>query len=77
MLQEDKIVNSIFDTFTWLFSGTESNQVWLVDWGDIEPITNKIGSCDIEGALLTHAHFDYIYGLPELVKRFPECKVYA
>ena len=30
MLYVDKIVNSIFDSITWLLSETESNQVWLV-----------------------------------------------
>ncbi len=77
MLQVDKIVNSIFDSITWLLSETEGNQVWLVDCGDIDPIIEKIGSRDIVGVLLTHAHFDHIYGLPELVKRFPKCKIYT
>lgn len=77
MLQVDKIVNSIFDSTTWLLSVMESSQVWLVDCGDIEPIIEKIGACEIVGVLLTHAHFDHIYGLPELVKCFPECKIYT
>ena len=77
MLQVDKIVNSIFDSITWLLSETEGNQVWLVDCGDIDPIIEKISSRDIVGVLLTHAHFDHIYGLPELVKRFPKCKIYT
>ena len=41
MLQVDRILNSIFDSITWLLSETEGNQVWLVDCGDIIPILGK------------------------------------
>ncbi len=77
MLKIDYIVNSFFDSMTWLLSETESNQVWLVDCGDVEPIIEKIDEREIAGVLLTHAHFDHIYGLPELIKRFPDCRIYT
>ncbi|MCE5174409.1 MAG: MBL fold metallo-hydrolase [Bacteroidales bacterium] len=31
----------------------------------------------IKGVLLTHAHLDHIYGLPELFERFPDCLLYT
>ena len=77
MLQVDRIVNSIFDSITWLLSEIESNQVWLVDCGDIAPILEKIKGKTVAGVLLTHAHFDHIYGLPELINHFPDCKIYT
>ena len=77
MLKIDYIRNSFFDSMTWLLSETESNQVWIVDCGDVEPIIEKIGERKIAGVLLTHAHFDHIYGLPELIKLFPDCKIYT
>ena len=77
MLKVDYIVNSIFDSMTWLLSETESSQVWLVDCGDVDPIVEKLGGKTIAGVLLTHAHFDHIYGLPELINRFPECRIYT
>ncbi len=77
MLQVDRIVNSIFDSITWLLSETESNQVWLVDCGDIAPILEKVNGKTVAGVLLTHAHFDHIYGLPELLNLFPECRIYT
>ena len=77
MLQVDRIVNSIFDSITWLLSETNSNQVWLVDCGDMELITEKAKGKVVTGVLLTHAHFDHIYGLPELLLCFPECMIYT
>ena len=77
MLKIDYIRNSFFDSMTWLLSETESNQVWIVDCGDFAPIIDKIEGREIAGVLLTHAHFDHIYGLPELIKRFPNCKIYT
>lgn len=77
MLKLEYVVNSFFDSMTWLLSETESNQVWIVDCGDVEPIVEKIGNREIVGVLLTHAHFDHIYGLPELLKRYPDCRIYT
>lgn len=31
----------------------------------------------VEGVLLTHAHFDHIYGLPALIEKFPEVAIYT
>ena len=77
MLQVDKIVNSIYNSITWFLSDMENKLVWLVDCGDVDPIIAKIGEKELAGVLLTHAHFDHIYGLPELIKRFPNCKIYT
>ena len=77
MLNVDYIVNSFFDSITWLLSDEGGSRVWLVDCGDIEPIIDKIGGKSIAGVLLTHAHFDHIYGLPELLKRYPDCRIYT
>ena len=77
MLKVEYIVNSIFDSMTWLLSETEGSQVWLVDCGDVAPIIERLGGRTVAGVLLTHAHFDHIYGLPELLNRFPECRIYT
>lgn len=77
MLKLEYVVNSIFDSMTWLLSETESNQVWLVDCGDVGSIKEKVVDKTIAGVLLTHAHFDHIYGLPELLKLYPDCRVYT
>ena len=77
MLKLEYVVNSIFDSMTWSLSEMESNQVWLVDCGDAGSIKEKVVDKAIAGVLLTHAHFDHIYGLPELLKLYPDCRVYT
>ena len=77
MLQVGKIRNSFYDSITWLLSDEGSSRVWLVDCGDVSPIIDKVEGKIIAGVLLTHAHYDHIYGLPKLLELFPECKVYT
>lgn len=77
MLKIDYIVNSFFDSITWLLSEEGSSRVWLVDCGDVEPIIEKIGGKSIAGVLLTHAHFDHIYGLPKLLECYPDCTIFT
>lgn len=77
MLQIDHIVNSIFTSITWLLSVPDNDNVWLVDCGDCDKIVRRIEGRKIAGVLLTHAHFDHIYGLPELLEIFPQCKVFS
>lgn len=50
-----------------------------MDIGDVEPVVKFLEEkvLTVEGVFLTHAYFDYIYGLPELAKHYPQCKVYV
>lgn len=38
---------------------------------------NRLPGSRVEGVLLTHAHFDHIYGLPSLLERFPDVAIYT
>lgn len=79
MLQIKEIVNSIFTSKTYILYKKGESKAWLVDIGDVEPVVAFLEERGlmVEGVFLTHAHFDHIYGLPDLVKRYPECKVYV
>lgn len=56
--------------------------MWLVDCGDVAPIVDMLSSLGddtsmIKGVLLTHVHYDHIYGLPRLTEMFPSLRVYT
>lgn len=69
------IVNTFFTSCTYVLSDDESK--WLVDCGDVEPLLPLLEGRAVNGVLLTHAHFDHIYGLNELLRRFPGVLVYT
>ena len=48
---------------------------WLIDCGDIDKVYKKYPDKIIEGVLLTHTHSDHIYGLNQLLERFPDVKI--
>lgn len=79
MLQIKEIVNSIFTSKTYILYSKGENKAWLVDIGDVEPVVTFLEKkgLTVGGIFLTHAHFDHIYGLPELVKQYPQCKIYV
>lgn len=74
-----RIENSIFESNTFIVWDSESKLCMVVDCGDTEAIMRFIeaNSLEIDSLLLTHGHFDHIYGLNLLVKNFPEIKIYA
>ncbi len=51
---------------------------WLVDIGDYDRANSAIPKGKkIKGLLLTHTHFDHIYGINELCQHHPQCIVYT
>ena len=82
MLQVTHIVNTVFTSRTYIITCGDSDKCWIVDCGDVEPLMEKISglighSFKICGVLLTHAHYDHIYGLPLLTEMFPEVRIYT
>ncbi len=77
MLTVDYITNRVFNSRTYILSDEKYDRVWLVDCGDTDRVLEKIGKKSVEGVLLTHAHSDHIYGLEELIRRFPDVKIYT
>ena len=72
-----RIVNSVFTSNTFVLTDEDSQDCWLVDVGDIEPILQEVGNHRVKGVFLTHTHYDHIYGINQLVERFPDCIVYT
>lgn len=82
MLKCSHVVNSFFTSKTYVLSQEGSSFVWLVDCGDVPPLMDYLSSLvgssfQIKGVLLTHVHYDHIYGLPKLREMFPSLKVYT
>ncbi|RXQ93860.1 MBL fold metallo-hydrolase [Ancylomarina salipaludis] len=78
-MQIKKFINSIFSSNTYLIFKREEKDVWLVDPGDSSQILKwiKENKKSLKGILLTHSHFDHIYGVNDFYARFPDLKLYA
>jgi len=70
------VVNSILNSITYILpiNGLEK-ECYLVDCGDVEKVIEQ--GWKVRGVLLTHSHFDHIYGLNKLVEIFSEALVYT
>ena len=82
MLKINHIVNSVFTSRTYILTQEGCSSVWLVDCGDVPPIVDMLSSLGgdssmIKGVLLTHVHYDHIYGLPRLKEKFSSLRVYT
>lgn len=76
------LVNKVYASRTYVLSQEGSPSVWLVDCGDVPPIVDMLSSLggsssEIKGVLLTHAHYDHMYGLPKLTELYPSLQVYT
>lgn len=81
-VEVNHIVNSVYSSRTYILSEHGGTEFWLVDCGDVPPLVDMISSIGgslfvIKGVLLTHVHYDHIYGLPRLSELFPSVRVYT
>lgn len=80
MLKCEGFVNSRFTSNTYIISCSEFDNVWIVDPGDTEVVFGWMkahSKTTVSGIFLTHAHFDHIYGVNDILSRFPSCVVYV
>ena len=68
------VVNTLFGSCTYAVVMDKS--AWLVDCGDVDEILQLLDG-PVSGVLLTHTHFDHIYGLNRLLELFPEVPIYT
>jgi len=73
------LVNQILQSCTYILTIKGSRSAYVVDCGDPEPIQNFIeqNNKTINGVILTHSHYDHIYGLNDLIEKFPNLVVIA
>lgn len=80
MVQHIRFVNTTFSSNTYILSKEEDSGVWIVDPGNMQAVwewmtTHKKN--DVLGILLTHTHFDHIYGVNEILDKFPDCLLFV
>ena len=68
------VVNTLFGSCTYAIMTGKS--AWLVDCGDVDEILQLL-DVPVSGVLLTHTHFDHIYGLNRLLELFPEVPIFT
>lgn len=72
-----RIINSVFTSNTFVLIEDNLPYCWLVDVGDTNPIIDTIGDRYVKGILITHTHYDHIYGINKIVEKFSDCVVYT
>lgn len=78
MLKVETIINDIFSSNTYILLNKSFKYCWLVDIGDYYKVEKTIPKdIEVKGVLLTHTHYDHIYGLNALYLAHPSCKVYT
>lgn len=80
MIDVTRFVNSRFTSNTYVISNTESEGIWVVDPGDFSPVQEYMSAnskTTILGVLLTHAHFDHIYGVNDVYDHYPTTPIYV
>lgn len=72
-----RFINSVFASNTYVVTEEYSDECWIVDIGDIEPVLKYVADRKVRGLFITHTHYDHIYGINKLIAYFPNCVVYT
>ncbi len=72
-------INTFFSSNTYVLFFKRGRSAWVIDPGDAEPIIRYLreNNKTLEGILITHCHYDHIYGINDLQVIFPNAKIYA
>lgn len=71
--------NKILQSCSYCIFDELSSDGYMIDVGEVPPIISYVRNNQIrlKGVLLTHPHFDHIYGINELIKEYPLLKIYC
>lgn len=73
-----RIVNSVFQSNTYLIINSNYRICFLIDCGDSSLIIDTINKRGLflKGVFITHSHFDHIYGLNAVISEYPGIPIY-
>lgn len=79
MMYVKRLINSIYSSNTYILYSNIYEDVWIIDVGDATNIIKWLETYNkkIKGVLLTHTHFDHIYGLNDLFDYNPCIRIYT
>lgn len=76
-LEVTRIVHPIFSSNTYILSFSACSAVWLIDVGDFGGVLKLLHpSKEVRGVFITHAHYDHILGINDLIGQFPRCDIF-
>ncbi len=70
-----QVVNTLYRSCSYVI--THEGVSWLLDCGDVEPLLHLIGHNTLRGVMLTHGHYDHIYGLNILLTMYPSMAIFT
>ncbi|MBB3185963.1 MBL fold metallo-hydrolase [Microbacter margulisiae] len=78
-MEVHQIINSVYQSNTYILFDHDSRHCWLIDCGDSYQVEAwlKENNKTVAGVLLTHTHFDHIYGLNTLKDQYPHIHVFT
>lgn len=79
MIDCASFVNSFYSSVSYIIRAVDSDIAWVIDPGDISPILDYLSTNGliVSGILLTHCHYDHIYGVNELMSQNGDCRIYT
>ena len=76
MIQVIRVKNEMFSSNTFIVLSKNISICWLVDIGNVDIVLQSIpNGKSVKGVILTHTHFDHIYGINDLLTVFPALEV--
>ena len=79
MLALSHIVNSVYNSVTWIIEDNSNHKAIIIDCGDAKPLLKYLNDKNLSlvGIFLTHTHYDHIYGLNDVVDIYPNSVIYT